>query len=278
MSPLRARRRSLSRCVALPRLTQSPAALDKAAEKWVQTTFKKMTLEREGRAAARVVVPVELPQHRLATPSQSSPRRCASYHVGGFHVFGASEPAPPVLLNPAYGTVTLGQPLEAASTAEPAAGALGDCRCSTPPTSRPASASASPARPRFRARWRSAPPATSRSRSRPARITGVETRAIGVHVNFAPVVDVNNNPRNPVINTRSFGEDPAQVGRLASAYVRGLQAAGVMATLKHFPGHGDTDVDSHIGLPIIKHPRERLERDRAAAVQGRASPPAPTRS
>ena len=87
-----------------------------------------------------------------------------------------------------------------------------------------------------------------------------ESRALGVHVNFAPVVDVNNNPRNPVINTRSFGEDPARVAALASAYVRGLQTAGVIATLKHFPGHGDTDVDSHLGLPMITHPRERLER------------------
>ncbi|MFY9588181.1 MAG: glycoside hydrolase family 3 protein, partial [Actinomycetota bacterium] len=91
------------------------------------------------------------------------------------------------------------------------------------------------------------------------RVTGEESRALGVHVNFAPVVDVNNNPRNPVINTRSFGEDPALVGRLASAYIRGLQSTGVIATLKHFPGHGDTDVDSHLGLPVIKHPRERLE-------------------
>jgi beta-N-acetylhexosaminidase len=85
-------------------------------------------------------------------------------------------------------------------------------------------------------------------------------RAIGVHVNFAPVVDVNNNPRNPVINTRSFGEDPEAVGRLASAFVRGMQAAGEMATLKHFPGHGNTDVDSHLGLPIIKDPRALLDR------------------
>ena len=92
------------------------------------------------------------------------------------------------------------------------------------------------------------------------RVTGEESRALGIHVNFAPVVDVNNNPRNPVINTRSFGEDPAAVGRLASAFVRGMQSAGEMATLKHFPGHGDTDVDSHLGLPIITDPRSELER------------------
>jgi beta-N-acetylhexosaminidase len=91
------------------------------------------------------------------------------------------------------------------------------------------------------------------------RITATEARAIGIHVNFAPVVDVNNNPRNPVINTRSFGEDPATVGSLAAAYVEGLAAGGMIAAIKHFPGHGDTDVDSHLALPILRHPRERLE-------------------
>ena len=91
------------------------------------------------------------------------------------------------------------------------------------------------------------------------RITAIEGRAMGVHVNFAPVADVNNNPRNPVINTRSFGEDPARVGALVAAYVRGLQQGGMLATIKHFPGHGDTETDSHLGLPIITHPRDRLE-------------------
>ena len=91
------------------------------------------------------------------------------------------------------------------------------------------------------------------------RITAIEAWAIGVHVNFGSVADVNNNPRNPVINTRSFGEDPVRVSELASAYVEGLKAGGMLATVKHFPGHGDTEVDSHLGLPISSHPRERLE-------------------
>jgi beta-glucosidase-like glycosyl hydrolase len=91
------------------------------------------------------------------------------------------------------------------------------------------------------------------------RITALEGRAMGIHVNFAPVADVNNNARNPVINTRSFGEDPARVGALVAAYVRGLQQAGMLATIKHFPGHGDTDTDSHLGLPLIARPRERLD-------------------
>jgi beta-N-acetylhexosaminidase len=87
----------------------------------------------------------------------------------------------------------------------------------------------------------------------------MESRAIGVHLDFSPIADVNNNPRNPVINTRSFGEVPDAVGKLASAYIRGLHAGGMMATLKHFPGHGDTDVDSHLGLPIINSPRDRID-------------------
>ena len=82
-------------------------------------------------------------------------------------------------------------------------------------------------------------------------IIGREARAVGIHVNFAPTVDVNNNPQNPVINTRSFGEDAARVARLSALFVQGSQAAGTMATAKHFPGHGDTDVDSHAGLPVV---------------------------
>ena len=91
------------------------------------------------------------------------------------------------------------------------------------------------------------------------RITGVEARAIGIHLAFAPVVDVNNNPANPVINTRSFGEDPAAVARLGAAFVRGVQGAGVAATAKHFPGHGDTDTDSHLALPVVTSDRARLD-------------------
>lgn len=91
------------------------------------------------------------------------------------------------------------------------------------------------------------------------RVAALEARALGVHVNFYPVVDVNNNARNPIINIRSFGGDPAQVSRLARAYIRGSQSAGAMATAKHFPGHGDTSVDSHLELPTIDVDRARLD-------------------
>ncbi len=82
----------------------------------------------------------------------------------------------------------------------------------------------------------------------------------GVNINLAPVADVNNNPANPVINVRSFGEDPDNVGRKAVMYMKGLQENGIIAIGKHFPGHGDTETDSHLDLPVIKHNRERLEK------------------
>ncbi|HWJ13524.1 MAG TPA: glycoside hydrolase family 3 protein [Gemmatimonadaceae bacterium] len=92
-----------------------------------------------------------------------------------------------------------------------------------------------------------------------ARAIAEEGRAVGIHVNFAPVVDVNNNPSNPVINTRSFGEDPRRVARLSAHFVRGAIDGGQLATAKHFPGHGDTDVDSHVGLPVVGASMARLD-------------------
>src|SRR6266705_5909702 len=89
--------------------------------------------------------------------------------------------------------------------------------------------------------------------------TGQELKALGINMNLAPVVDVNNNSANPVIGVRSFGEDPQQVARLGAATVKGYLAAGILSCLKHFPGHGDTAIDSHLALPTIPHTLERLE-------------------
>jgi len=88
---------------------------------------------------------------------------------------------------------------------------------------------------------------------------GMQCKRMGIHVNFAPVADVNNNPSNPVINSRSFGENPLLVAAKAQKYAEGLQDAGIIATAKHFPGHGDTDADSHYSLPVIHHSVERLD-------------------
>jgi beta-N-acetylhexosaminidase len=237
--------------------TAARLTLDKAAETWVQTTLKRMSLDEK---VGQLIVS-SFQSSYISTDSDAFAGLATAvrdYHVGGFHVFGASELAPPVLLNASYGTVTLGQPLEAASTlnrlqALSAVPLLNTADFEAGVGFRIMGATAFPRAMAFGA-------ARDETLAFEAgRVTGEETRAIGVHVNFAPVVDVNNNPRNPVINTRSFGEDPALVAAMAAAYIRGLQAAGVSATLKHFPGHGDTDVDSHLGLPVIKHPRARLD-------------------
>lgn len=91
------------------------------------------------------------------------------------------------------------------------------------------------------------------------RAAAIEGRAVGIQVDFAPDADVNDNPANPIINTRSFGEDPAAVGRLVAAYVRGVREHGMLATLKHFPGHGNTGTDSHIALPVLDETYAQLD-------------------
>jgi beta-N-acetylhexosaminidase len=91
------------------------------------------------------------------------------------------------------------------------------------------------------------------------RATAIEGRALGIHMAFAPVVDVNNNPKNPVISLRSFGEDPRLVARLGAALVRGIQDNGMLATAKHFPGHGDTEQNSHLELARVDAPRARID-------------------
>jgi len=91
------------------------------------------------------------------------------------------------------------------------------------------------------------------------RMTAIEGRALGVHIVYGPVLDVNNNAGNPVINVRSFGEDPAMVARLGVAFIRGVQDNGMIATGKHFPGHGDTEVNSHLALPVVNVTRSRLD-------------------
>ena len=233
------------------------APLDKVAELWVDQTFKKMTLDDK----AGQMVMSAIDSMYLATDSDQFDQlleKVKTLKLGGFVVFGGSERAPSVLLNNTYGTVTLGQPLAAAVTLNRLQAAaviplLAAADFETGVGFRIAGATTFPRAMAFGAAW------DEELARAAARITAQEGRAIGVHMNFAPVADVNNNARNPVINTRSFGEVPADVGRINAAYVQGLQAGGMLATLKHFPGHGDTDVDSHIGLPVITHPRERLD-------------------
>ncbi|HXF82420.1 MAG TPA: beta-N-acetylhexosaminidase [bacterium] len=97
-----------------------------------------------------------------------------------------------------------------------------------------------------------------------ARITALELRALGINTNHAPVLDVNTNPANPVIGIRAFGDEPDLVARFGVAYLRGAQSGGILATAKHFPGHGDTALDSHLELPTVTKPLSRLRREELA--------------
>lgn len=234
-----------------------PDGVDKSGAKWVEDTLRTMSIDQK---VGQLIVPA-IDSTYLATDSaefERLARDVTALHVGGFHVFGGREPAPDVLLDPAYGSTILGNPFGAASllnrlqalstvpllnTADFEAGVGFRIEGATTFPRQMAVGAAGDEALAFQA----------------AKITALEARAIGVHVNFSPIADVNNNPRNPVINTRSFGEIPGRVGPLVAAYVGGLHAGGMLATLKHFPGHGDTDVDSHLGLPIIRASRERLE-------------------
>ena len=98
------------------------------------------------------------------------------------------------------------------------------------------------------------------------RITAEESRAIGIHWNWFPDADVNSNPANPIINTRSFSGNAQQVGDLVSAYIKGAHTAGMMTTAKHFPGHGDTATDSHLGMASVTGERGAAQLGRATAV------------
>ena len=237
---------------------RDPFALDREGARWVNDTIQQLSLDEK---IGQLIVP-SFESGFLSTDSDTFDqltRLVKEYHVGGFHVFGASQPAPPVLLNASYGTVILGQPFSAAFLlnrlqALSKVPLLNTADFETGVGFRLSGATVFPRQMAMGAAD------DERLVREEARITGVEARAVGVHVNFAPIADVNNNPRNPVINTRSYGEDPARVGALASAYLDGARQGGIIATLKHFPGHGDTDVDSHLGLPVITFDRSRLDK------------------
>ncbi len=248
---------ALASLVGLAQGPPAPASLDKVAGKWVEDTLRKMTVDEK---VGQLIVPA-IDSTYLATDSAEFGRLAAdvkNLHVGGFHVFGGKELVPAVLLDTAYGPTRLGDPFAAASllnrlqdlsaipllnTADFEAGVGFRIQGATVFPRQMAVGAAGDESLAFQA----------------ARLTAIEARAIGVHVDFSPLADVNNNPKNPVINTRSFGEVPDRVGRMTAAYVGGLHAGGMLATLKHFPGHGDTDVDSHLDLPIIREPRDRLD-------------------
>jgi len=247
--------------IALTAAPHDPFTLDRAGEQWVRQTLKSLTPDEK---IGQLIVP-SFESNFISTDSDTFDllsRLVREYHVGGFHVFGASQPSPSVLLNAGYGTVILGQPFSAAFLinrlqAMSSVPLLNTADFETGVGFRIYGATAFP-----RQMAMGAIPGADGLRlvREEARITAIESRALGVQVNFAPIADVNNNARNPVINIRSYGEEPERVAALVAAYVDGARAGKMIATFKHFPGHGDTDVDSHLGLPVIAFDKARLNR------------------
>jgi beta-N-acetylhexosaminidase len=231
--------------------------LHRAATKWVDDTFRRMSLdEKVGQLLVSSVESTFTSTDSDVFDGLASLVR--EQHISGFHLFGGTEPVPGVLLNPTYGPVILGQALSAASITNRLQSIatiplLNSADFETGAGMRIAGATVFPKAMALGAAG------DERLIFEAGRITALESRALGIRMVFAPVADVNNNARNPVINTRSFGENPARVGVLASAFVKGLHTGGALSTLKHFPGHGDTDVDTHLGLATIAHPRDRLD-------------------
>jgi beta-N-acetylhexosaminidase len=235
--------------------------VDRLAAAWVKKTLAAMTLDEK---IGQLVVPG---LNGVYTPVDSDAcdrleRLVRERRVGGFHVFGGGEALPPALLNPVYGTAG-GRAIK------------GDALAIAALVNRLQRASALPLfftadfeggagyivdgatrLPRAMALGATRDPALA---ERAGKLGASEGRALGVHVDFYPVVDVNVNPQNPVINIRSFGEDPELVARMATAYLRGIQQGGMLATAKHFPGHGDTTTDTHLDLAVVDHPRARLD-------------------
>ncbi len=220
---------------------QPSAGPDKS---WAEKTLASMTLdEKIGQLIIPATVGMFLSQDSEAF--QQARRDISEFHVGGYHMLGEvnilHEPAGVALLINHLQELS-GVPLWITADFEGGVGLryMGATRL-----------------PRAMAMGATANPDMA---YQAGRITAEEARALGVQVNFYPVVDVNNNARNPIINIRSFGGDPLLVARMARAYIRGSQEHGVMATAKHFPGHGDTSTDSHLELPVIDVDRARLNR------------------
>jgi beta-N-acetylhexosaminidase len=213
-----------------------------AAKSWVDATLASMTLDEK---VGQLIIPaaVGMFMSQDGDSFQQIRRDITEFHVGGYHMLGEvnflHEPTGVALLINHLQEVSK-VPLLITADFEGGVGLryTGATRL-----------------PRAMAMGATANPETA---YQAGRVTAEEARAMGVNVNFYPVVDVNNNARNPIINIRSFGGDPKLVSEMARAYIRGSQSAGAMATAKHFPGHGDTSTDSHLELPSVDIDRARL--------------------
>ncbi len=232
-------------CLSVTALA-APVHLDRKGERWAAATLRKMSIEEK-------IGQLIMPWSRVEFMNVKSPEYLAlreemkKYHVGGFGVTVFTDGA----------ALLKSEPLEAAALTN------GLQRDSKYPllfaadferglSMRLIGATSFPAAMAFGAAGD-----TGLARQF-GEITAREARAIGVQWNWFPVADVNSNPANPIINTRSFGEDPAKVGAMVAAYIEGARSEGMLTTVKHFPGHGDTDTDSHLTLARVTASMDRL--------------------
>ena len=226
----------------------APVHLDKQGEQWAAATLKQMSLEEK-------IGQMIMPWARIEFSNVNSPNalllkeEMRKYHVGGFGVTVFTDG--PALLK--------SEPLEAAALTN---GLQADSKYPLLFAAdferglavRMIGSTSFPSAMAFGAGG------DTQSAQQFGSITAQEARAVGIHWNWFPVADVNSNPANPIINTRSFGEDPALVGEMVSAYITGARSGGMLTTVKHFPGHGDRDTDSHLTLSRSTASRERLDK------------------
>jgi len=224
-----------------------PVRLDRSGEKWAEKTLRKLSLEEKigqmlmVRALAEFVN-VESPDYLRLRDS------IRQFHIGSV-VLTVRVDGPFLLRNQPYEAAMLVNALQRDSELP----LLVAADFERGPAMRLHGVTEFPAAMAFGAAGK-----TSYAEAF-GRIVAQESRALGVHWNFSPVADVNSNPANPIINTRAFGEDPQQVGELAAAFIRAARENGMLTTAKHFPGHGDTDTDSHLALARVGGDKRRLE-------------------
>lgn len=243
--------------VALP----ARPPLDRAAAQWVAETLRTMTLDEK--IGQLLVTSLNATFTSADSDAFEKLRHLVrDTKVGGIHVFGGTEPMPALLLNPTYGNggaaSRKGDPYVAAAMLNRLQSEAAVPLLTTADFEGGVGYMLNGATRLPRAMAIGATRDTNLA-YRAGKLSAEEGRALGVVVDFYPIVDVNNNPRNPIINIRSFGEDVKLVSDMARAYIRGVEDGGMIPTAKHFPGHGDTATDTHLGLAVIEHPKSHLD-------------------
>jgi beta-N-acetylhexosaminidase len=223
-----------------------PVHLDRKGERWAAATLRKMTLEEKVGQMIVVWARVQF-LNPESTEYLELRDEMTKYHVGGFGVTDVVE-GPQLIMSEPLEAAALTNRLQKDSKYPLLIAADFERGLSM----RLVGATAFPAAMAFGA-------AGDKNLARQfGRISAIESRAIGVQWNWFPIADVNSNPANPIIDTRSFGEDPALVGEMVAAYIEGARSEGLLTTAKHFPGHGDTDTDSHLTLARVTASMDRL--------------------